>query len=48
LPLPLYLPNCLLNWGEGVIMFVLSMCINFAILAGTVSKFISKIVARIA
>ena len=33
-----------LNWGEGVTKFVLRMCINFAILAGLVSRVMSQTV----
>ena len=33
-----------LNWGEGETKFVLSMFNNFAILAGMVSRVLSKIV----
>jgi hypothetical protein len=32
-----------LNWGEGVTKFVLSMCINFAIMAAMVSRVMFKI-----
>jgi hypothetical protein len=34
-----------LNWGEGETKFVLSMFNNFVILAGMVSRVLSKIVA---